>query len=258
MKKENGSADAIVIILIIFLIIISAIVLMLMHNKRAQNENINVETTVESKEQESKETKEINEDDELNSWNGTYEDSSGFKIMITRTAEDKYEIAIMNKSKSESFDASIKNKRIEYHSTFFDTTDDVIINRNSDKISITSNSSDETSLLNKVNNKTFQKKSFKKNGWDGVYVNGEETIVIAETEKDNMRLTVNTVNGLSGIIIDDDYDSNKIDYEGSRVFDEFKIKITKTSKGIMIENSECSDEGDIFNSISKKEFKKID
>lgn len=271
MKRESGKISMIAIIcicLILAIVVSVSIYFISAKNGKEDSKNTAEKTSQTGKNETKKEDKEKEDSDskkndnkkkkdykDIDLWNGTYTNENGIEISIYRSSEDMLTVDF-NKNENEmlttkGFDVEYDSKNpntIEYGELTFDEYN-VKITKNGDKLEVTSTSNDDKDILKNASG-TYNKNEFENNGWDGVYVNDEYAIILAQYDKDKIYATFRAEFSFIGEAIED-FDSKKISYKE----DSTNIEIEKTDKGISVVSS-SSDKKSLLNEISDLEFEK--
>jgi hypothetical protein len=266
MKKNNGNLSIIFLIVSIIVLIIAAVFWMFTNNySEEKNNQISKSSVINNLNADENNTfndnfynSNIYNENDINSWNSKYIDESNNTVLIYRIGENTFHVDINNINKSKISTASYivevsSNNKIEYIDTSFGDNDNFTITRDSNEIELICDSEDIDSVLNLANG-TYYKEDFEKNGWDGRYKNGDNTIILAETDSDTLVITINNY----FIRYADECNDKEINYEDSFFDDLEEIKIEKTTNGIKVTSSSTDSDNDILNEISGKEFKFID
>jgi hypothetical protein len=195
------------------------------------------------------------DENSINSWNGNYTDENDNSLTIYRSGENTLTINISNNNSENQFASETyivevsSDNTVEYSDTFFEETSNLNLTINSNTIELVCDSTDEDSILNFASG-TYSKEDFEKTGWDGMYVSDDYTIVLAETDSNTICITINDY----WMRYLDEYTAEEITYEDEFIDDVEKIDIEKTADGLKITSS-STDEEDVLNEISGKEFK---
>jgi hypothetical protein len=267
MRKNNGNLSIGFLILSIIVFIIAILFWVFTnsyskenHNKENNNYVSSISTTnkIDIVEDESNNIDDTDDENDINSWNSKYTDGNGNTILIYRSGENTLDVDIINTNVSKVTSGSYmvevsSNNKIEYTETFFDDTDNLTLTRNLNEMELICDSTDEDSVLNLASG-TYYKEDFEKNGWDGRYENGDDTIILAETDSDTLFITINNY----WIRYADERDDKQINYEDSFFGNLEEMKIEKTADGIKITSSSTDEDEDILNEISGKEFEFVD
>ncbi len=198
-------------------------------------------------------------------WVGKYENEDGVTVSIYRDAVNSLCIDISslngNQMRGTSFDTYITEdmEEIVYEDeeTEFEGGEVITYKENikitytDEGIELEASSDNDESFLNDING-NYVKQDYRFLGWNGVYVNGEITIVLAESYDDFVRINID--GGYLYANYTDKYTDKKITFNKESFGDQEKIIIEKTANGIKVEASTTIEDG-ILNGIDGEYIK---
>ena len=228
-KKRNKTLP-ILIILIGILLIIMGILYPTIFVQNGNNNNNNTDTNNNTNNQTN--TSNENIDDGL--WSGEYINGN-YTLIIFQNNESSLSINIsLNENNHVDSKEIIANlpidNKIEYNDEVVDKTTTINIVKNGNSINLTTTSSDEESFLKNLN-LVLTKKSFTRSGWDGIYKNGNDVIILSEINEKECGMYASSSGTYGGEILDKE--SNELNKD---LFDN-EITITKTEKGILVKSN---------------------
>lgn len=190
------------------------------------------------------------------SWVGTYTNGS-ITVKLIRKGPTRLDYIIKNNMFTVQgiLDTASENK-LTYKGESFGELDSIKFERIQNGVKLTAVSTDSESVLNKCNGE-YTLKKFTKSNWDGIYKNGDKSIIISEINKNELYITMNTAQtynyeiALGGSKLN--YSETEINYE-RKIADTEKLKITKTADGIKVVSSSTKSK-DLLNSMSGTYYK---
>lgn len=263
MRSNRGVT--LISVLVIMLAIITAIlvtveVIVIINDIKKEEEKVIISQgeKITDQEKEDNDIEKIEEENEnriseetINKWVGKYENEN-VTVDIWRESVDQLFVSIIKLNDGSSFDISsssfyitvdTETTELIHTSEMFDETDNVIITYMDNGIKLDASSTGEESLLNEIDGE-YERKNFEKSGWDGVYINGETTVILSEVFEEELMISIEQgYSSFSNSI--DEYTKQKIEHDdfGDEIF------IEKTNKGIRVQAA-STEEDDLLNRIN--------
>lgn len=170
------------------------------------------------------------ESTKLNVWNGIYT-KGNYTITLIRTAPTQIEITMTKYNNGMTVDS----KQIELKSDsklIYDAKQSIELEKTVNGFRFTA---PESSSLSEFTG-DYEWHEFSKLNWDGVYTNGNYTIVLAEMEEQRLNITISSKLEAWDAEITS-FSSNEITYNQSLLGVSQSLKIVKSANGIELESS---------------------
>lgn len=178
----------------------------------------------------------------LNHWNGVYT-KGNYTITLVRTAISKIEITMTKYNNG----VTVDSRQIELNSDsklVYDTKENIEIEKTQHGFKF--NASENSSFSEFTGDYEWQ--AFSKLNWDGIYSNGNYTIVLAQIDEQKLNVTINSKLEAWNAEVTS-FTSNEITYNESLVGTSQNLKIVKTVEGIQIEST-SENKDSILNKIN--------
>lgn len=214
--KKNQKGITVLQLLIVGIVIIVILVCWSFIKKGSNN----AENTLISNEESTK----------LNVWNGIYT-KGNYTITLIRTAPTQIEITMTKYNNGMTVDS----KQIELKSDsklIYDAKQSIELEKTVNGFRFTA---PESSSLSEFTG-DYEWHEFSKLNWDGVYTNGNYTIVLAEMEEQRLNITISSKLEAWDAEITS-FSSNEITYNQSLLGVSQSLKIVKSANGIELESS---------------------
>lgn len=216
--KKNEKGITVLQLLIIGIVIIMILVCWSLIKKNSENENSGNSLT------------NIAENAKLNAWNGVYT-KGNYTITLMRIGIAKIEI-IMTKYNN---GVTVDSREIELNSDsklIYDAKEKIELQKTAKGFEFIA---PESSSLSEFTG-DYEWHEFSKLGWDGIFMNGNYTIVLAEMEDQRLNITITSKLEAWDAEITQ-FTSNEITYNESLLGAGQSLKIVKSATGIEVEAS---------------------
>lgn len=216
--RKNEKGITLLQLLIIGIALIMILVCWSVIKKSSEKEN--VENNIIS----------IAESAKLNVWNGVYT-KGNYTITLIRTGPTQIEITMTKYNNG----VTVDSRQIELNSDsklIYDTKEKIELEKTANGFKFTA---PESSSLTEFTG-DYEWHEFSKLSWDGIYTNGNYTIVLAEIEEQRLNITITSkLESWDAEITQ--FTSNEITYNESLLGASQSLKIVKSANGIEVESS---------------------
>jgi len=172
----------------------------------------------------------IAENAKLSTWNGVYT-KGNYTITLIRTGVAKIEITMTKYNNG----VTVDSRQIALNSNLklvYDEKENIELEKTTNGFKFTA---PEKSSLNEFTG-DYEWHEFSKLNWDGIYTNGNYTIVLAEIEDKRLNITITSKLEAWDAEITQ-FTSNEITYNESLLGASQSLKIVKSANGIEVESS---------------------